>query len=174
MKRVFINNDNLNKSDLDYEVIRVKGIIINEKDEVLIAHNNNTFQFVGGHLREEEDMEEALLREILEETGILIDDITGPFMLIEAYYKNYFNTSKNVHSKIYYYKLFTDKMPDLSKTNYDILERQTDFKLFYVPVKNIKLFLDEGLKNKMIDKSIYDEMLLVIDEYNRIFGGVYY
>ena len=84
------------------------------------------------------------------------------------------NTSKNVHSKIYYYKLFTDKKPDLSKTNYDILERQTDFELFYVPVKNIRLFLEEGLKNKKIDKNIYDEMLLVIDEYNRIFGGVYY
>ena len=26
----------------------------------------------------------------------------------------------------------------------------------------------------IIDKNIYDEMLLVIDEYNRIFGGVYY
>lgn len=174
MKRIFINNDNLTKSDLDYEVIRVKGVIINEKDEILIAHNNNTFQFIGGHLQENEDMEEALLREILEETGIVMNDISGPFMLIEAYYKNYFNTSKNVHSKIYYYKLFTDKKPDLSKTNYDILERQTDFELFYVPVKNIRLFLEEGLKNKKIDKNIYDEMLLVIDEYNRIFGGVYY
>ena len=174
MKRIFINNDNLNKSDLDYEVIRVKGVIINEKDEILIAHNNDTFQFIGGHLQENEDMEEALLREILEETGILMDDITGPFMLIEAYYKNYFNTTKNVHSKIYYYKLFTDKMPDLSKTNYDILERQTDFELFYVPVKNIKEFLDEGMRTNKIDKNIYDEMLLVIDEYNRIFGGVYY
>ena len=58
MKRIFINNDSLTKSDLDYEVIRVKGIIINEKDEILIAHNNNTFQFIGGHLQENEDMEE--------------------------------------------------------------------------------------------------------------------
>lgn len=174
MKRVFFNKDNLSKSDFDYEVIRVKGIILNDKDEVLLAHNNNTFQFIGGHLESDEDMEEALLREVLEETGIVVDEISGPFMMIEAYYKNYFNTSKNVHSKIYYYKLFTDKMPDLSKTKYDILERQTDFELFYVPIKNIKLFLDECLEREQIDKNIYDEMMAVIDEYNRIFGGVYY
>lgn len=174
MQRVFINEDNLEKKDLDYEVIRVKGIIVNGNDEVLLAHNNNTFQLVGGHLEEREDMEEALLREVKEETGIEIKDINGPFMLVEAYYKNYFNSYKNVHSKVYYYKLFSDDLPNLDETNYDILERQTDFELFYVPIKKLLLFLDESLKKGKMDKNIYNEMMFALKEYDRVFGGVYY
>lgn len=174
MKRVFINDNNLLEEELDYEVIRVKGIILNDQNEVLLAHNNNTFQFIGGHLEENEDMESALLREVGEETGITVSDISGPFMLIDAYYKNYFNTSKNVHSKIYYYRILSNALPDLNKTCYDILERQTDFKIFYVPLKNMKKFLDECLEKKQIDINIYREMSLVVDEYNRVFGGVYY
>lgn len=174
MKHVFINDNNLSEDELDYEVIRVKGIILNNQNEVLLAHNNNTFQFIGGHLEENEDMESALLREIVEETGITVSDISGPFMLVDAYYKNYFNTSKNVHSKIYYYRILSNELPDLNKTCYDILERQTDFKIFYVPLKNMKKFLDECLEEKQIDINIYREISLVVDEYNRIFGGVYY
>lgn len=172
MKRIFINDDNLDVKDLDYEVIRVKGIIVNKKGEVLLAHNNNTFQFPGGHLENNEDMEEALLREIKEETGISINDISGPFMQIKTFAKNYFFSGKNVCSKIYYYKLYTDDLPNLEETNYDELERQTDFGLFYVPLDDLEVFLNECLKNGDIDKDICREMLLALKQYNLLYGGV--
>ena len=41
MKMIFINDNNLEIDDLDYEDIRVKGVIINNNNEVLVAHNNN-------------------------------------------------------------------------------------------------------------------------------------
>ena len=174
MQRVFINEDNLKKEDLDYEVIRVKGLIVNSKNQILLARNNNTYQFVGGHVEDNEDMEEGLIREIKEETGIDVIDVNGPFMLVEAYYKDYFCSSKNVHSKVYYYRIFCDDMPNLEETNYDILERQTDFEIFYIPIKRFKAFLEDGLENGLIDASIYTEMMFAIEEYNRLFGGVYY
>lgn len=172
MKQVFINNNNLSINDLDYEVIRVKGIVINHKNEVLLEHNNNTFQFPGGHLEDSEDMESALLREIKEETGIDIDDITGPFMQIKSYVKNYFSGGKNVCSKIYYYRLYTDKLPNLDETKYDELEQQTDFGLYYVPLEDLEKFLQECLANGDINKEICNEMLLALEEYNYLYGGV--
>ena len=36
MRQILINDDNLSLSDLDYEVTRVKGLIINSKNEILI------------------------------------------------------------------------------------------------------------------------------------------
>ena len=62
MRQILINDDNLSLSDLDYEVTRVKGLIINSKNEILIAYNNNTYQFPGGHVGNSEDMRSALLR----------------------------------------------------------------------------------------------------------------
>lgn len=165
MKRVFINNDNLNFEDLDYEVIRVKGLIINDNSEILVAHNNGTYQLVGGHVETNEDMEEALRREILEETGINLNNIDGPFMQVMSYYKNYFDTGKNVCSKIYYYRICCNEMPDISKTNYDLLEQKTDFKLFYIPLREMEDFLRKGLEDKMIDSNIFNEMMLVIEEF---------
>ncbi len=172
MKRVFINDDNLTTDDLAYEVIRVKGIIVNNKNEVLVAHNNNTYQLVGGHVERNEDMEEALIREIKEETGIGIDSITGPFMQIMTYAKNYFNSGKNVCNKIYYYRIISNDVPNLGETCYDELECQTDFGLFYVSLEDFKDFLDQSMDDGMIDKNIGREMLLVLEEYNKLYGGV--
>lgn len=174
MKRVFINDDNLDISDLDYEVIRVKGIIINSKNEVLLAHNNNTYQFPGGHQENNEDMEEALTREIKEETGIDIYNFTGPFMQITTYAKNYFHSRKNVCNKIYYYRILSDEVPNLEETNYDELERQTDFNLIYVSMDDLNDFLKRNIDNGMVDVSIGKEMLLVLEEYHKLYGGVCY
>lgn len=172
MKRVFINENNLEISDLDYEVIRVKGIIVNHKNEVLIAHNNNTYQFPGGHQEKDEDIDEALIREIKEETGINIQTLAGPFMQITTYAKDYFNSGKNVCSKIYYYRILSDDVPNFAETNYDELEKQTDFNLFYVQMIDFRQFLIESIDNGRIDKNIGKEMLLVLEEYNRLYGDV--
>ncbi len=171
MKRVFINKDNLEIEDLDYEVVRVKGLIVNSKNEILIANNNNTYQFPGGHMEQDEDMEETLIREIKEETGIDISDFNGPFMEIMTYAKNYFNSDKNVCSKIYYYKINTDDLPNIDETNYDELERQTEFGMFYIPISDLEKFLNESILNNTIDREIGHEMLLVMEEYNNLFGG---
>ena len=69
MKRVIINDNNLDIMNMDSTVIRVKALMVNEKNELLIVHNNYTYQFPGGHWRANESLEESLKREIKEETG---------------------------------------------------------------------------------------------------------
>ena len=73
MKEIIINDKNLVKEDIEQEVTRVKGLILNSKGKILIAHNNNTYQFPGGHTHEGESLDECIIREIKEEIGI---DIT--------------------------------------------------------------------------------------------------
>lgn len=171
MKRIIFNDKNMREEDVSFEAVRVKGIVINSNNDVLIAHNNNTYQFIGGHVEKDEDITEALTREMNEETGISDFEINGPFMLIENYTDNYINIEDNVHSKIYYYRLLTDSKPNMELTSYDILEKQTDFKLFYVNLYSLKDFLNDALEKNMIEEIICKEMLLVIDEFIRIYGG---
>lgn len=54
MRRILLNDDNLKEEELDFEVIRVKGLIINSAGDILIAHNNGTYQFPGGHKEDDE------------------------------------------------------------------------------------------------------------------------
>lgn len=170
MKRILINDANLTEDDLELEVIRVKGLVINSSGEILIAHNNGTYQFPGGHKEDDETLDEALEREIKDETGISIVS-EGPFMQITTYDPNYFGQNKKVCNKIYYYVIHTDEAPDFGETHYDELELQSEFNLFYISLSELQGFLNESIENKSLDESIGREMLLVLEEYNDLYGG---
>lgn len=170
MKRIFINDGNLKEDELDFEVIRVKGLIINSAGDILIAHNNGTYQFPGGHKEDNETLDESLEREIKEETGIDVVS-NGPFMQITTYDPNYFGQNKKVCNKIYYYVIDTDEVPNFSETHYDELECQTEFNLFYISLNKLQEFLNNAIEDKTLDGNIGREMLLVLDEYESLYGG---
>ena len=172
MKRIFINDYFLKPEDMESEVIRVKALLVNSKGELLLAHNNNTYQLIGGHKEDDETLESTLLREIKEETGIGIAHCDGPFIQITTFDNNYFDTGKKVCSKIYYYRIVTDEMPNILETHYDELESATDFNLFYVKTDEMKDFLHKCMDEGSISIDIGREMLLVDREYRRLFGGV--
>ena len=169
MKRIFINDNFLKQEDIEFEVIRVKALIVNSKNELLLAHNNNTYQLIGGHKEDDETLEDTLLREIKEETGIGLHEIGGPFIEIITYDNNYFDTGKKVCSKIYYYRVLTDEMPNILETHYDELESETDFNLFYVNVNEMRDFLHRSMDEGSIAIDIGREMLLVDREYHKLF-----
>ena len=171
MKQILINKNNLELEDMEKTVIRVKGMLINSNKEILLAHNNGTYQFPGGHKEDDEGMEETLIREVKEETGIDVDLDIGPFMQIVTYDADYFGTGKKVCSKIYYYVIHTDEVPNYQETNYDELECQTEFNLLYTDVLGLGDFLDDAVKEGMMDAGICNEMKLVVDEYNRLYNN---
>ena len=80
MKETIYNYDYLKDEDITEVVIRTKALITNNKN-IILGNENNIYQFPGGHLEENETFEECLKREVLEETGIEIDDneIKRPF-----------------------------------------------------------------------------------------------
>ncbi len=165
MKRIVINNDNLDILNIDETVIRVKALMTNNKGELLIVHNNHTYQFPGGHWKKTESLEETLRREIKEETGITVKIETGPFMVIEEYYDNYLSTGKTRCNKMYYYIVPTNDRPDIKEMSLSGIERETDFKLFYVSVNDMEQFIKESMESHQIENIIGEEMLSVMDEY---------
>ena len=167
MKTIIINDNNINEKDIDYSVTRVKAIILNSENNVIMAHNNNTFQLPGGHV-EQEDLKEALRREISEECGISNIEIDEPFLNIITYDNDYFGSSKKVLNKIYYFAVYTDEVPDFKKTRYDLLESKTPFKLYYVDMNRIKTFIEEETHKNNIEEAISRELILAIDVYNSI------
>ena len=72
MKTIIFNDNNLTDNDIEMRVVRVKGLMLNSSGKILLAHNNNTYQFPGGHLEDNEEKDTCLIREIKEETGIYI------------------------------------------------------------------------------------------------------
>ncbi len=172
MKEIIINDNNLKAEDIERKVVRVKGLMLNSRGKILLEHNNNTYQFPGGHLKENEEMDMCIAREIKEETGIDVSVNEEPFLVIRTYDDNYFGSGMKVLNSIYYYRFFTDETPNFNETHYDELELETEFNLFYVNFASFETFLNKNIEDGNIDKKIGREMLLVCREYQKIFGGV--
>ena len=101
MKVLVHNNDNLTKEDINDYVYRMRGLIINSKNEVLLGYCGGTYQFPGGHLEKNETKIECLKREILEETGIdILNYNKNPFYVIKYYNKNYPKLGINRYKEI--------------------------------------------------------------------------
>lgn len=171
MKKIIINDHNLTDENMEKVVVRVKGMIINSKGKILLAHNNNTYQFPGGHLEDKETMDECITREMKEETGIDLEVEEEPFLCISTYDNDYFGSGKKVLNSIYYYRFFTDSEPNYAETHYDELELATEFNLYYVNFALLDKFLNKCINDGTIDPNIGREMIHVFNVYNEVYGG---
>ena len=169
MKEILYNYDNLTKEDIDEVVVRTKGLIINDKDEITLGYGNKTYQFPGGHLEEGEELTECLLREIKEETGIEIKDAKmKPFERITHYSKNYHNSGKNRQNDIYFYIVRTNTKFDMSNASLDEGEKEGGFTVKTIPLSKVEKVLIKSIPDNPINKVIVEEMLEVLKEYNKI------
>ena len=169
MKEILYNYDNLTKEDIDEVVIRVKALIINSNDEIMLGYSNKTYQFPGGHLENGETLKQALLREIKEETGIEFKNILiKPFQKITHYCKNYYNSSKNRQNDIYYFIIKTDEKFNMENSNLDERERLGNYTVKYVKLDKFEQTLIDSINDNPINKTIVEEMLEAFKEYKKI------
>lgn len=141
MKEILYNYDNLTKNDIDEVVVRTKGLIINDNDEITLGYSNRTYQFPGGHLEEGETLIECLLREIKEETGIDIKSADiKPFEKITYYTKNYHNSGKNRQNEIYYFVIKTNAKFNMKNAELDEGEKKISLQLKQYLYQKLKIF----------------------------------
>jgi nucleoside triphosphatase len=73
MEKIVLNQYQLADQDVEYSVDRVKALIVNNSNQIVLCKVNGCFSFVGGHVEGGESLEECLKREVLEETGCVIE-----------------------------------------------------------------------------------------------------
>ena len=143
MKQLITNKYNLIDSDMTEVVKRVKVLLVNSNNDVLLGYSHNNYQFPGGHVEDNETLIQAVNREVLEETGIELR-ITNiePFACAIGYYKDWPAEGKNRKIEIYYYEVKTDEKPNLENTEYTENEKEGNFELRYIPLSNVENILN--------------------------------
>lgn len=167
MNTKIINYGKLKEKDITDKVIRVKALMLNSKKEILLASAYTTIQFPGGHLESHETLNEALKREIMEETGIILNKEYKPFFCLKYMIKDYPKKGNNRLLEIYYFYIFTDELYNLANTHFDEQEIKGGFKLKYVPFKGLKKYLKKNVGNLEISKVVTHEMLLALKEFKK-------
>ena len=169
MKEVLYNYDNLTLDDIDEVVVRTKGLIINDNNEITLGYCDGTYQFPGGHLEDGEELTTCLLREIKEETGIEVKDAKmTPFEKITHYNTNYHNTGKNRKNEIYYFIVKTNTKFDMNNTSLDEWEKERGFTVKTISLSNFEKVLVDSIPDNPRNEVIVEEMLDVFKEYNKI------
>ena len=166
------NPNNLSIDQIEKKVKRVKALLINEYNQILMCNIDDVFFFIGGHVEENERIIECLKREVLEESGIdlEIEKIEPPFLKIEYFNSNHYGTGQKCLSEIFYYVIYTNQEFDLNKVKLDDKESSRVFKLTYI---NLDCF-SEILRKDMNYTShfrLYEEMIEVIELYKKEFNG---
>jgi 8-oxo-dGTP pyrophosphatase MutT (NUDIX family) len=166
MKEIIYNYDYLTDDEITEVVIRTKALIIN-KDNIYIGNESGVFQFPGGHLEENETFDDCLKREILEETGIEIEDkeIKRPFLKVVYMNKDWPEKGKNRQAEIYYYIIETNKKPNMKKVNYTERELEKNYKVETFPLKNVIQIIKDNIPNNEKNKVISRDMIIAIEEY---------
>lgn len=162
MKTKIINYDHIKEEDINDKVIRVKALLINGKKEILLASAYTTIQFPGGHLEAGESLNDGLKREVLEETGIVLNGEYTPFFCLKYFLKDYPVKGNNRSIEIYYYYILTDEVYNLENVRLDDQERDGDFTLNYIKVKDLKKYLKHNPGNLEINKIVTGEMLQAV------------
>lgn len=169
MKEILYNYDNLSKGQIDETIIRTKAVIVNNNEDIILGYSHKTFQFPGGHLEDGETLEECLIREIKEETGIkAIKENCALLKKITYFNKNYHNSGKNRCNEIYYFIVKTNENFDNNKLKLDEKEKEGNFKVMAIPLKNIEEVLIKSIPDNPINEIIVEEMLDIIKEYKKI------
>lgn len=163
------NENNLKDNEIDETTIRSRAIIVNSNDEVLMCYSNGLshFEFPGGHLEENETLLECLEREVLEETGIEINEPTFPFYSIKYYCKNYKNSKKNRLVQIFYFIVYSDQIYDSTKRNLVESEILQNYECRYIKTGMLKQMLLDNMKTTKENNSALEDMLNVWNAYLR-------
>lgn len=169
MKEILYNYDNLSKEQIDEKIIRTKAVIVNNNENIILGYSHKTFQFPGGHLEDGETLEECLIREIKEETGInVIKENCTLFEKISYFNKNYHNSGKNRCNEIYYFIVKTNEKFDNNELKLTVQEKEDNFKVVSIPLKGIEEVLVKSISDNPINEVIVGEMLDIIKEYKKI------
>ena len=166
MEKIITNNYNLKEEDMNEVVKRVKILLINSKNQILLGYSNNEYQFPGGHVEIDEALIDGINREIEEETSIKLNITTiEPFACAMGYYKDWPKEGINRKIEIYYYEIKTDEKTNMSKTRLTEKEKSGNFELRYIDLDKVEEELINNSEKYGDPHGITKEMLELFKLY---------
>lgn len=132
------NNDIKIDNEYGKFKFRVNGIVTHNNDVLLVKMQNNSFYCLpGGHVKIGEDSQNAVIREIKEETGY-DTQISELVSLTE----NFFNRKNGtrIHELGFYYLLNLEQNEKIIETKYETVEDNEDnvkLQLEWIPISEL-------------------------------------
>lgn len=169
MKNLIINDENLKIEEIEKFNQKVRAILIDDNNQILVANYGKVILLPGGSIDDNESIFEAIIRELIEETGQNYEREELTYLTCLNYFqKNYperNGTFKNRLVKTHYFSAnFKSIEQSLQKLTNN--EKKDNFKLELIPLDSLeKTILENGNDNP---RNIYfqKELLTILNFYN--------
>lgn len=163
-----INEDSLTQEQIKEHSKKVRAIIIDENNNILIANYGGTYLFPGGKIDKNEDELTAIKRELQEETGVLYTDDDLLYMTTLEYYQpNYEKINKTKINRMIttHYYIAKSKGIDDKKIHLTNREIKDNFHLETIPLGELEQKLINNPTDNPRNKYFKVECLTILKEF---------
>ena len=170
MKTIIINENDIKTKDIEAVSSKVRSILV-EDDKILVANYGGVYLLPGGSIEKDETKEQAILRELKEETGMKysLKELDGLFTL-KYYQKEYpvrHDEFKNRLSVTHFY-LGNYKGINSYNLNRTSKEIRDGFNLRLVRINDIDSLIKEIPSNNNPRKPFFDRELEEVQKVLRM------
>lgn len=137
----------------------VRAIVIKDNKILMVHTNKGDYKFPGGGIKKSETHEDALRREVTEETGYIVDQMKDKAGLIIQRNPNQFDANGIFQMTSYYY--FCDVKQNKTKQHLDKYEQEQEFAPIWIELDEV-IAKNEAIltqKGTQINPWVYRETL---------------
>ena len=158
-----IINNSSELSYVNFVTNKVRAIIIDSNNNIIVTKYADMFMLPGGKVDKNESLEEAIIRELKEELGIVynIDELL-PFVCYQNYIKNYKLNDSYVNklNKTFYYIIYSDKKINYNNVELSDREKNNNFSVFNMNlcdvIKLVSSYESKNVRNSYFRKELLD------------------
>ena len=168
LMKLLINEDNLSTNDINDFSVKVRAILIDENNQILIANYGNVILLPGGKVDNGETNELAIMRELYEELGqVYTNNELNYFGTLDYYQKNYPKRDGTFEHRLLqtHYFICEYKGVDLSIQRLTKKEKKDGFKLELVSLDDLEKIILENENDNPRNKYFQKELLTILETY---------
>lgn len=166
--KLTINPYKLTKEDIEEHNIKVRAILINDNNKILVGNYGGTYLLPGGSINYNEDIISGLIRELKEETGIdyAINELEY-LCHLNYFQKNYPKRDGTIKNRLITTHYYIGKYKEISISNQTLTknEQKGNFKLKLIPLEKLTNIIINNKNNNPRNIYFQKELLEVIKFY---------
>ena len=163
-----INDDNLRDCEVEEFSRKVRAILVDEDNKILIANYYNLILLPGGKVEDNESIYTAIRRELKEETGKdYSEEELELFEILNYYQKNYLTRNEVIRNRLVQIYYFIGKYKGVKQERQKLTEseQKANFRLELVPLYNIEKIIKNNKNDNPRNIYFQKELLTILELY---------